>query len=323
MGMIDYSCSACEELRQDAPSFVVNGMSETECASLANNTGLNPSSGNDDCTDLNNMNDCLIKNMENEINSYNVCSWKDYMKALVNNMWTMYKGIICALCGLWTAVSAIPGDIADTLARIQCYIDYILDGKDASVLLTESNFEAGTGVAFTRSGDSIAKPGLRINGSTYTVTGSIRIDITTEHWGRLGLTPTGNRVKWGTGDGDYNRINTPSGNYTICIIKIPKSTMPWLKSLSSCVGSFVNAGVGQIYVQAYDSGDSMKGQWGDSSTAVTVPDGYIYLRISLISLTTWGIEYGDADTANGGDGYADVTFRATGLARTNKSGIDC
>lgn len=321
--MIDYSCSACEELRQDAPSFVVNGMSETECASLANNTGLNPSSGNDDCTDLNNMNDCLIKNMENEINSYNVCSWKDYMKALVNNMWTMYKGIICALCGLWTAVSAIPGDIADTLARIQCYIDYILDGKDASALLTESNFEAGTGVAFTRSGDSIAKPGLRINGSTYTVTGSIRIDITTEHWGRLGLTPTGNRVKWGTGDGDYNRINTPSGNYTICIIKIPKSTMPWLKSLSSCVGSFVNAGVGQIYVQAYDSGDSMKGQWGDSSTAVTVPDGYIYLRISLVSLTTWGIEYGDADTANGGDGYADVTFRATGLARTNKSGIDC
>lgn len=321
--MIDYSCSACEELRQDAPSFVVNGLSDTECASLGNNTGLNPSSGNNDCTDLNNMNDCLIKNMENEINSYNVCSWKDYMKALVNNMWTMYKGIICAICGLWTAVAAIPTDIADTLAKIQCYIDYILDGKDASALLTESNFEAGTGVAFTRSGDSIAKPGLRINGSTYTVTGSIRIDITTEHWGRLGLTPTGNRVKWGTGDSDYNRINTPSGNYTICIIKIPKTTMPWLKSLSSCVGSFVNAGVGQIYVQAYDSGDSMKGQWGDSSTAVTVPDGYIYLRISLISLTTWGIEYSDADTSSGGDGYADVTFRATGLARTNKSGIDC
>ena len=324
--MAIYDCSACEELRQTAPNFVVNGMSDTECASLANNTGLNPSSGHNDCEDLNDMNDCLIKNMENEINAYNVCSWKDFMKALVNNMWTMHKGIICALCGIWTALSAIPTNIAEQLAQILCYIDYILDGRDASALLDESAFEAGTGVDFNRSGDHISKPGIRISGSTYTVTGSIRINITTEHWGRLGLTPTGNRVKWGSGDSDYNRLNTPSGNYTICIIKIPKTSLPWLKSLSSCVGSFVNAGVGQIYVNAYDgdtSDNQMTGQWGYSSTAVTVPAGYIYLRISLISLTTWGIEYGDADTANGGDGYADVTFRATGLARTNRSGITC
>lgn len=105
--MIDYSCSACEELRTDAPNFVVNGLGSTEETSLMNNTGLNPSSGNDDCEDLNAMNDCLVKNMEVEINSYNVCSWKDYMKALVGNLWTMNKGIISAICGLWTKVNCV------------------------------------------------------------------------------------------------------------------------------------------------------------------------------------------------------------------------
>lgn len=102
--MIDYDCSACEQLREDAPNFVVNGLGSTEETSLMNNTGLNPSSGNDDCEDLNAMNDCLVKNMETEIDSYNVCSWKDYMKALVGNLWTVNKGIISAICGLWTKV---------------------------------------------------------------------------------------------------------------------------------------------------------------------------------------------------------------------------
>lgn len=105
--MIDYDCSACDDLRQTDPSFVVNGLGDTQCASLQNNTGLNPSSGNDDCEDLNAMNDCLVKNMETEIDSYNVCSWKVYMKALVDNLWTMFKGIICSICGLWAKVNCV------------------------------------------------------------------------------------------------------------------------------------------------------------------------------------------------------------------------
>lgn len=100
--MADYNCSSCADLQNDAPSVVVNGLGETECISLQNNTGLNPSSGNDDCTDLNNLNDCLIGNMETEIDAYDVCEWKDYMKKYVGNHWTVGKGIICAICGLWT-----------------------------------------------------------------------------------------------------------------------------------------------------------------------------------------------------------------------------
>lgn len=115
--MANTNCSACDELRQTDPNLIVNGLGDTECASLQNNTGLNPSSGNDDCEDLNAMNDCLVKNMETEIDSYNVCSWKEYMKALVGNLWTVNKGIISAICGLWTNIKNLRDAIADLRER--------------------------------------------------------------------------------------------------------------------------------------------------------------------------------------------------------------
>lgn len=139
--MIDYSCSACDELRQTDPNFVVNGLGDTECASLGNNTGLNPSSGNDDCEDLNAMNDCLVKNMETEIDSYNVCNWKEYMKALVDNLWTMFKGIICSICGLWERVSCVYDSLVNLIDAIgggvggQSFVRYYRDnsGQDTNI----------------------------------------------------------------------------------------------------------------------------------------------------------------------------------------------
>lgn len=118
--MANYNCEACSELKTDAPNLVVNGMTETEVASLKNNTGLNPSSGNDDCTDLNNMNDCLIGNMVDEIDAYDVCDWKEYTKNLVDNGWTVFKGVISAICGLWT-------NIANLLSQINALKSKITD----------------------------------------------------------------------------------------------------------------------------------------------------------------------------------------------------
>ena len=84
--MANYNCSACNDLREDAPNLIVNGLGETECTSLKNNTGLNPSNANDDCTDLENLNDCLVGNMEQEIDAYDVCEWKEFMKQFIPNV---------------------------------------------------------------------------------------------------------------------------------------------------------------------------------------------------------------------------------------------
>lgn len=102
--MANYSCSACEDLRATSPNFVVNGITETECTSLGNDTGLSPSSGHNDCTDLNNINDCLVGNMDEELEAYDVCDWKEFMHKFIPNVWTTIKSIICAICGIWTYI---------------------------------------------------------------------------------------------------------------------------------------------------------------------------------------------------------------------------
>lgn len=349
------NCQACIDIKDKYPVLADKGITSTHCTNLKNDEGVKAGDGKNDCDDLNLMNDCFIGNMEEEIKIADYCGWRDLMTKFANNLYNMIKAMICAICGLWTNVhnlwaeinriwsainalttrvdnletqvgdlrtrvnnlTTVVNDFADDITKLKkndakhdCYIDFILNGKDVSGLFTKSDFVAGTGVSFDRDDPSAAPIGLRVNGSTYTVTAGIKFSLSNSHWKKLGTKPDGTVVSG-------NRINTEKGNYTIAIIKMKKSKVPWLKSLSSCVGSFVNAGVGQVYVQCVDEGGTYKGQWGDSSGNVTVPSGEMHVRISLVSLTTWGIEYDDPD------GYAAVSLRATGLARTDTEGIEC
>lgn len=152
--MANYNCSACDDLRNDAPNFVVNGLTDTEIASLKNNTGLNPSNNNKDCEDLNNMNDCLIGNMEEEVELYDVCDWKTYMTQFVPNIWTMFAGIIAAICGIWTNIS----NLWKMANRIDCLVDYMMKGADFEfgeyTQTGNSYIVAGKGVSFANVGQS-------------------------------------------------------------------------------------------------------------------------------------------------------------------------
>ena len=162
------NCNACDELRQDAPNLIVNGLGDTECASLKNNTGLNPSNGNDNCTDLENLNDCLIGNMEAEIDAYDVCDWKEYMRKFVENTWTVLKGIICAVCGVWAQISSI----LSRLAKVECFVSTI--GKVQNFKVDESNIKWFNGV--TRRTDTdpdISDPQITGNAYCGYLTGSI------------------------------------------------------------------------------------------------------------------------------------------------------
>ncbi len=105
--MSELNCSACSELREHASDFIVNGVTDSVCSSLKNDTGFNPSDSNDDFEDLDLANDCLIGNMAEEIEAYHVCDWKEYMKKFVPNVWTMLKAIICALGGIWTNIKEL------------------------------------------------------------------------------------------------------------------------------------------------------------------------------------------------------------------------
>lgn len=116
--MLNVNCEACEDIRQNDPSLIVNGFTDAECASLKNDTGLNPSSGHNDCQDLTNMNDCLIGNEDAELENYEVCDWKAFMHNFIPNLWTLESGIICAICGIWTNIHNLWNKVNEALSKI-------------------------------------------------------------------------------------------------------------------------------------------------------------------------------------------------------------
>lgn len=105
------NCSACSELQEHAADFIVNGVTEAVEESLINNTGFNPNTDNNDCVDLNNANDCLVGNMEDEVDAYEVCEWKSFMVDFIHNLWTVLKAMIAAICGVWALAEKTTCDI--------------------------------------------------------------------------------------------------------------------------------------------------------------------------------------------------------------------
>lgn len=129
--MATHNCGSCEDLRQTSPEFILNGITDNVCDSLTHNTGLEPSAGHDDCEDLNLMNDCLIDTMATEVNSYETCDWKKFMKAFIPNVWTMFKGVICSICGLWCSITKLVDYLADSLGG-QAFVRYFRNSGTGS-----------------------------------------------------------------------------------------------------------------------------------------------------------------------------------------------
>lgn len=103
------NCEACDNLREYAPNFLVNGITDTECESLQENVGLNPDLDvlHTNCEDLNDMLDCLIGNHADKLPAYDICSLKEYTAELMKNMYNMYKAMLCSECGQWKYLDAL------------------------------------------------------------------------------------------------------------------------------------------------------------------------------------------------------------------------
>lgn len=111
----DIDCSACEELRENAPNFVQNGITDTECNSLKNDTGFNPNltTLHTDCEDLDTANDCLIGMMDGEIEKYEPCDWQEYMHKFIPNLYQLLKAFVCTICGIWTNIHNLWSHVTD------------------------------------------------------------------------------------------------------------------------------------------------------------------------------------------------------------------
>lgn len=104
-------CSVCNELVDVSPDLVVNGITPEICASLQNDTGLNPGDERTDGQDLDLMNSCLIGRQTDELEALELCDWKEFFYGLIPNIFNMFKAIICTLCGVWGHIHNIEDEV--------------------------------------------------------------------------------------------------------------------------------------------------------------------------------------------------------------------
>lgn len=299
--MAEISCIACEEIRQTSPEFIVNGLTDDICTSLQNDTGLSPSNENDDCHDLHNLNDCLVGNYATEVEAYDVCDWKEFMRNFIPNLWTTIKGIICSICGMWTMLhkhdcqlQALMSGISFKIGEEDTDTSYVVAGKGVSFLeYSSEDAKHLADVNLTYIGGGLA----RVNGTLM----FSKDDFVEANDGRCwcfdldGENPTrrGNRKgnpMWNntatvTVDGEtYHPIKMMKNTGELIFeIRIKKSEYPALRTIFAGTAAPTGGGQYQINLNVGHEGDSMAGQ-DLNSPRHTVPEGWIYVQARMISI---------------------------------------
>lgn len=303
-------CNACQDLRDHAPDFVYNGITDSICTSLQNNTGLNPKASvvHTDCEDLDDANDCLVGRMDDEVDTYDVCDWKEFMHKFIPNLWTVLKGIICAICGIWKNIS-----------KHDCEIDYLFNGATFSIgedpdSSADAYAVAGKGVSFlTAHGESEHTSDLRIMyvaGGFGRGGGSFKFydeDFTDEasvmNFDNGSTTRTSKSRK---GNSIWGQEGRPaSGGELICEFRLKKSAFPQIKKIYRGFGQETGGGAYHVDFSIHDEGSYAWGQHGwcddDGTPSASgydsghlVPTGWLYLQLRLtyaIQMKAGGQQY--------------------------------
>lgn len=242
-------CDSCEELRNKAPNFTINGIGDTEVQNLIDNKGL--AGNSDNCTDVNDMNDCLVGMMDREVDAYETCDWKVFMKRFIPNLWSVLKAIISWLCG------------------INCRLDYLQNGATFSIgenTKGDAYAVAGKGVTFLepKAGEQHTSDlslryiagGLISGGGSYRFYDSDFTDQTTVGNFDNGSTyresesRKGN-AEWGKADNSF-----ANGGELICEFRIKKSAYPQIKRLFNGFGQETGGGAYHVQALVFD-GDSI------------------------------------------------------------------
>lgn len=300
------NCNACSDLQENSADFMQNGVTENVCNALKNDDGFNTASVNDDCADLNNANDCLVGNMTDEIEAYEVCDWKAYTKSLVHNIWTTTKAMICSICGLWTHVH-----------KAECTINAMVEGMPFTVgedSTDGSYVVAGKGISFLGVGEHVGESQVEL---TYIAGGLARVQGTLYFY-KQNFTDTASCTNFDNGSTESTSasrkgntlLDHPSaisgdvygsrvmihGGELLFEIRILKSQFPQIKALYSGFGHNTAGGEYMVNFITFGPGEYAYGQhgWCNTSTGAgyqdcdnghRVPNDYFYVQCRMTSIT--------------------------------------
>lgn len=326
------NCNSCANLQENSPNFVQNGVTDTVCTALKNDKGFDASNGHNDCTDLNHANDCLIGNMEDEVDAYGVCDWKEFTKNFIHNLWSVIKAMICAICGIWTNIH----NLWDKVDKHDCEIAYLFNGASFSfgekTSSNTSRLVPGLGVSFAIREESQTSSDVTIDyiaGGLARLYGSLTT-FTEQFKEADGSTRNGN-AKWNWSSEMLN------GGELLYELRIKKSEFPQIKRFFN--GHMFNATGGPMTdyicnIRYYNEGVYAFGQHGrcntetgaaigqGSSDGHKVPDGYMYIQVRMQSkgsLSTYTVKDG-ANQDKTGNAFTPSGYLGI---RTTRGAIEC
>lgn len=103
-------CSACDSLKATSSNFIQKGVTDAICANLKANQGFE-NKGHNNCTDMHDMNDCLLGGLLEKIDTYDVCDVKEAIKDLEKNLISIMDVMICSDCGQWEEIEKLWAEI--------------------------------------------------------------------------------------------------------------------------------------------------------------------------------------------------------------------
>ena len=291
-------CEACEEIREKVPNLVANGWDEAYCESMMEDEGLGI--GNDDCTDLNTMNDCMVGSAGAEAEITDMCNWREYMMKFVSNLWTVLKAMICAICGIW-----------ENIHRLWCVVGYHSQGE-ALVIGEEdtgsSYVVAGKGVSFMEVGTAgaasqvafeyVAGGLVQVHGSLAFHSSNFTDDGACWSFDNQGVEPTfgtsriGNSI-WQNTTGTTVNLRSE----LLYEIRISLEQYPKIKEIFNGIGGPTGAGAYQVNLIAFEAGKYIHGQHGLCDPASgdpiqsgddrghLVPEGWIYVQARMTNIS--------------------------------------
>lgn len=324
--MANVDCTSCAELREAAPDYAVNGVTTKVCNYLKNNTGL--SGGSDNCTDLDIVNDCTIGMMDQVLDAYDTCDWKDFMHKYIPNDHQMNKAMLCAMCGMQTAIE-----------QLNCYVNFLMNGVSFRIgedTSGDAYAVAGKGISFLIPSSGWATSDLSLTyiaGGLVRGTGSYRFfntDFTDEaecmNFDTVDSNYEPTMSKNRQGNAIWGQVGRPaSGGELICEFRLKKSAFPQLKNLYAGFGQEQGGGAYHVHAMVINEGSYAYGQHGycneDGTPAADgfdhghlVPSGWLYVQLRL----TYCMQMGINQTS--GSQYTPGYFMGI---RLNQSGIDC
>lgn len=266
--MATIDCESCQDFKEYAPEYIQNGLSDAMCTSLQNDTGLKANSGHDDCEDLNTINDCTIGAMDDRIETFEACEWREYMHEFVQNLYNLLKSIICAICGIWTNIHSLwtaINSIDTHEERIDCIIQHLTQDRTMHIPVEYVRFNSE--VSNGSSGTSIA---IEANAYLAYYTGQVEVS--------QNFVTKCNNEKVGNGD-------LPRGGFLLYEYNIPKEEFNIRKIFpaSMQVGNRGDCLLAHVWI--YTEGETTMPDWGVYSSDTTgqhvVPDGIICVQVRL------------------------------------------